>query len=266
MASYYCIVQYSPDPVRDERINVGVIAFGGGRVRSHFLQNWNRVARFGSERTKFIRDFARDADSMSEDNVRRIAGRWINSIQFTKPAASLLDVDDILYDAAKRFLVDENPAQRGYRGRNQARIFAVNQVKTALHTRLGGLSRFYHHENYAIQGIRSSHHFDVAVGNGHIAFVVQGLSFERPLDRSLEQQVDATAWAVSDITAQQDSPNIGIFVFEPKNDANRDFYGRSVRTFEDVGASVIDERNATGWTTKMVEQVKAEGFLSDQSN
>ena len=32
MAAYYTVVQYVPDPVADERINVGVVGFARGRV------------------------------------------------------------------------------------------------------------------------------------------------------------------------------------------------------------------------------------------
>ncbi len=37
MASFYSVVQYVPDAVRDERINIGVLTFGDGRVRHLFV-------------------------------------------------------------------------------------------------------------------------------------------------------------------------------------------------------------------------------------
>jgi hypothetical protein len=36
MVCYYTIVQYYPDPIADERINIGVMVFGDDQVRSRF--------------------------------------------------------------------------------------------------------------------------------------------------------------------------------------------------------------------------------------
>src|SRR6266700_2867713 len=48
MPTTYTVVQYVPDPIADERLNVGVIAVSGGRARSRFLTNWRRAERFGN--------------------------------------------------------------------------------------------------------------------------------------------------------------------------------------------------------------------------
>lgn len=57
MSAYYTVVQYVPDPVTDERVNIGVIAFDRGVVRSRFLRNWRRIQQFGSENLAFIKEF-----------------------------------------------------------------------------------------------------------------------------------------------------------------------------------------------------------------
>ena len=60
MTSHYSIVQYVPDPIADERINVGVIATGeNGTVRVRFLGHWQRVHQFGRGDVSFLQEFAR---------------------------------------------------------------------------------------------------------------------------------------------------------------------------------------------------------------
>jgi len=49
MVSRYSIVQYVPNPIADQRINIGVLAFDDNRVCVRFLSNWERVKRFGME-------------------------------------------------------------------------------------------------------------------------------------------------------------------------------------------------------------------------
>lgn len=70
MVSYYTVVQYYPDPIADERINIGVMAFGDGRVRSRFIQDWRRVEQFGGEDISFLHDFARRAEAWEETTLR----------------------------------------------------------------------------------------------------------------------------------------------------------------------------------------------------
>src|ERR1700682_5257485 len=99
MPSHYSIVQYVPDPISDERINVGVIATGdGGAVRVRFLNHWQRVRQFGLRDVSFLQDFARrieigqrelnlSGDEWSEPILRRLSSEWIQSIQLTEPRA-----------------------------------------------------------------------------------------------------------------------------------------------------------------------------------
>ena len=50
MTSYYSVVQYVPNPMSGERVNVGVIAFDGHAVRTRFLRNWTRARRVRNPR------------------------------------------------------------------------------------------------------------------------------------------------------------------------------------------------------------------------
>ena len=50
------IIQYVPDAVTNERINIGVLVLHEGRVKSLFLHNWNRVKQFaGAQRNVQLR-------------------------------------------------------------------------------------------------------------------------------------------------------------------------------------------------------------------
>src|SRR3954466_11346660 len=107
MAAHYTVVQYLPDPLTGERSNIGVIAFNGLHVRCRFLRDWHRVRQFGGTDVGFLLDFAdrlKDSEGqlaltgmdlrtqpfqLDEDAIRRMAGSWSNSIQFSEPKASL---------------------------------------------------------------------------------------------------------------------------------------------------------------------------------
>jgi hypothetical protein len=122
MVSRYSIIQYVPNPITDERINIGVVAFTDHDVRVQFLVNWERVHNFGMENIDFLKDFAErmketasrglvfPGDEESEipkhERLTKIARGWMNSIQFTEPRPSLAPVDKLLHDIVQDFLVE----------------------------------------------------------------------------------------------------------------------------------------------------------------
>ena len=72
MVSRYSIIQYVPNPIADERMNIGVLAFDNENVRVQFLRNWSRVHDFGGENIRFLRDFAKKCD---------LSVSWINQVE-----------------------------------------------------------------------------------------------------------------------------------------------------------------------------------------
>src|SRR4051812_34186562 len=105
MPARYTVVQYVPDPIADERINIGVIAFTEDRIVPRFLHDWSRVRRFGGADVSFLKAFARQlheevSPALFLDGFERAVGNvnagsilsasenWMNSIQLTAPRAS----------------------------------------------------------------------------------------------------------------------------------------------------------------------------------
>lgn len=131
MASKYGVIQYVPDPIADERINIGVIAFDNQNIRVRFFKSWlswKRVQSFGMEDIKFLKDFAHRMENnvkegylFSEDKlnevsyqeiISKIAQEWINSIQITEPRVSLDSVDDLIEDIANTYLREITPKSK----------------------------------------------------------------------------------------------------------------------------------------------------------
>src|ERR1051326_27145 len=112
MASKYCVVRYVPNPLTDERINVGVIAFDERKVLTRFLDRWNRVRHFADQDIEFLRHFAAEPKTATADRRQRgfgstptalpgalgetMASRWIISGQVGEPRASLASVEQTL--------------------------------------------------------------------------------------------------------------------------------------------------------------------------
>lgn len=121
MSSYYSVIQYSPDPLAGERINIGVLAFSDNEIKVRFSTNWGRIKAFGKpEDMEHLKEFAaRMQDAVKNglmfpgdkpnktprhERLAKLSRGWINSIQFTEPCGSLDTVEGLLTEVAQRCL------------------------------------------------------------------------------------------------------------------------------------------------------------------
>jgi hypothetical protein len=269
MTAQYVVVQYVPDPVIDERVNIGVIVFGGGVWRSRFLDKWKRVEFFGKEKVDFLKGFAKAVDEadthklkasgwdwgdrIDEDILRQISGRWMNSIQFTSVRASLLPAEQLLDEMARRFLREPVRVRRPYRDRRVAAGLAATKLRAALQQRLGRDPVDIVKRNESVQGQFDQHKFDVLVTNGAPFLAAQGLSFETANARELvEEQYRGTAWALDDVKNRNTQLRLCVVALPPRGDSSHYVHARTV--FKSLGAVVVEEGDVEGWATDVANE------------
>lgn len=262
MPSFYAIVQYVPDPVADERLNVGVIAFGDGMILTRFVKNWSRVKLFGGSSVSFLREFVSiaanwappqiaipgvdDGVHLSPEEFRRLSGKWINSIQFTEPKASLLTVDETL-KAAGRFLTEPPSKHRGFRDRRVAISVAFRGLTAAITEAGGDVAAKAVEKNYKVRGSLDEHRFDLAIHNGKPLLAAQCISFEGPVSKDLEREVDAAAWSIDDVLRADPNLSVGVVTLPPKSKSK--IYDRAVYVFEGLHATVVAEGEVPVWAS-----------------
>lgn len=280
MLTFYTVVQCVPDPVVNERVNIGVIVYGDGHIRSRFVSSWNRVKNIGVGDVTFLRDFVqrvRDAEAgqqtlpgvpglpqFDEEALRRIIGKWASGIQFSEPKGSLRDPDAVLDDAASRFLHEDTPFRHRYRGRRVVAAIAQDTVAQKLSDR-GGPAAIEHlmHKRPEIPGRLEEHRVDVAVANGRWHFAVHGMSFELDDVERLELQYSNVVYAVSDVRNRIRELPLGIIVLPPRPDSGSqatELYERAVRVFPKAGAEILTEITATDWIADQVKSIPEAEF------
>lgn len=260
MVSFYSIVQYAPDPVRNERVNIGVVAFGDGRVRPLFLQNWHRVKQFAGKDVSFLKEVSHDAKHWDEATVNRLAAQWTGTVQLTKPSVSTLAPDELLVDAGSRYLVENVAATRGYRVKTDAVRIARSRIREKLIERFGAVGgSLLRNRMHSLQGKHMAYKFDVSVSNGHPFFAAQAISFEVPGTRFLDKEISATAWLIEDVKRETQDLPIAVMalppVLERANDVSLSTYKRAAGTFRELGAEVVLEAELAPWAKRMVELV-----------
>lgn len=271
--SYFTIVQYVPDPVADERVNIGVIAVSGDRIKGRFVKNWTRIRTFGGEDLDFLKGFAARVGSwtpaeppipgldteirLTEDGLREIAGSWSNSIQFTDLRASILPPEQLLNELAGKFLRETARARATYRDRRMAGRLAYARIEEAVREVVGSKSKDIVKRNPLVKGNLDSHHFDVGLMNGTIRLAAHGLSFEGPATRDLQKEVDATAWAVDDVREADPRIPLAIVAIPPRSSKSK-AYDKALRIFEGLDATIVEESRTHEWAKDIAAQTAKE--------
>lgn len=277
MASHYSVVQYVPDPIAGERINIGVVAFGDGMVLSRFAEGWElRAKRFGKEGDiSYLREFVEQVQSadktmfldfwgeqrVSEADIRRMSDEWRGSIQLTKPRASTETPLALLKGVAEKF-IRAKYSLAPFRTRLQGTHAATWALRGAIDAMVGGkddLERLVH-RNVPIEGRLDHHEADVGIKNGTLLHGTWVLSFDIGDSIKVEHDVKRTLWTVDDIRKVNKKLPISVLMLLPKHHPNDDVMHDAKRMFDSLGAEVVEEGSLMNWAKSTVEHVLPQGL------
>ena len=273
MPSKYSIIQFSPNAVSGERINIGVIAFDQQSARVNFVSNWTRVKSFARADVRFLKDLAQEFQLLSSDQlalpgtglgpslnerlIQEITSSWANSVQLTVPRSSLKPIEELIKSISAQFLTQPATHERPYRDRRSAASVARITLQRALEDLAGkDKAERYLHTQSEVKGKYGPHVFDVVVANGSPKIAVQGVSFELPEATQLDQLVDAVAFQVFDIRQANKKLQVGILALPPTSQSHsraRRIYKRARRTYEGLDAQVVEEADAETWARDQVQ-------------
>lgn len=273
MATYYALIQYVPDPFADERINLGVVVWGDGRIRCRFTRDWQRVRRFGAPDVTTLRDFAQRLQDAS-DGVQPLVGipglerfdeaaledairSWAGVIQFSQPRASLRDPDAVLEDVARRALRGVGSGSHR-RGRNSVAAMVQREVQRAVEARAGQRARELVLKGHRLAGRSDDHRIDVLVANGVPHLAAHGLSFETLDVSEILHNYNDIAWAVSDVRRRQPNLPFAVAVYPPPvgaATASVELFRRAERVFPREGALLLEEGEVDDWTEDVLAKV-----------
>lgn len=271
MASKYSIVQYVPNPIADERVNIGVVTFDDDKVCVRFLKNWERIRNFGTGNIDFLKDFAQQMKEAAssgllfpgdkpdgtpkDERLTKVARGWINSIQFTEPRSSLDSAQNLLEDIIQDYLIEPVAQKPIFRDRQAASRLTIVNFKKVLNRRLGERGKKLLKTNYPVRGSHGEYHFDAVVANGQPYFAAHSISYEV---RTPEEVHNSISWKILDIKKHNPHFSVGILVLAPKPySSNRKYlentYQQATSTYERLGANVLAENQIESWIEKNLE-------------
>lgn len=272
MPSHYCVVQFVPDPLADERVNVGVLAFDEECVRSAFVEDWRRAIALAGRSVTPLRKVIRDLERATSDDfqqealrspthfhrltaelVEDLANRWSHSIQLTPPRGSLADVDTVLAEISAVMLKQGTVRRRG-----QTKLDLVRSARAQLEQALSKLDardkpRREVGTRIRIAGRLTEHEVDIGILNGTPLVAAQAISFLRITSQQVQRDVDATAWVLDDIRQADDHPQLAVIVTEPGNETRQEF-DDAIELFGKLAeGGVVRQRELSTWAEHAAE-------------
>lgn len=264
MPSHYSVIQFVPDPVADERINIGVIAYDATSFFVRFVDQWERVRRFAHSDVAFLQEVARHMSSKTTDLFayrERLGPQlfdsrnsdWPSTLQVTTPSASMKSASELLQYAADRFLFEPMTRERLAPDRRTVAQVARSYIRTSVTKLVGSRSEALVRTNYKLKGKLIPHKFDTVVQNGRPYFAAHALSFQSLELRSVSTQADAIAWMIRDVrdTPDGDDLPIAVVVLAPDpSDSNADrmdLFSESRRVVLGLGAEMLAPDEVQQW-------------------
>jgi hypothetical protein len=267
MPSYFSVVRYVPDPVTDERLNIGVIAFGEGKILSRFIEGWGKVKIFGGEDIGFLREFADEIERKQlnlfsaggcwdERTLEGIAAHWKNSIQLSEPKASLQSPEELLAEIASRYVREPVRRQRERKDKREAVRLGLQAVTESFFRRHGqALPSELIKRHHPIEGARDRHSLDLVVGNGHLFFAAEALSFQGQYSDEIRKEVDAALWVIEDIRKANKNLPLAVLALPPSG--KMPLFSKARKIFKkEFKADFITDNEVVSWGNKMAKAIK----------
>lgn len=268
MITRYSVVQYVPNPLADERINIGVIAWDERDMSAKFLSNWKRVQSFGHEDIGYVREFVAKASTALDRNVpsdlfggtptldvsklEKMIGTWHHSVQFTAPRTSIKNPKLLVQDISPMFL-PATPEHEMPRSRRTAAKIAAKQLQSAIAQRDPRYVSKILKTNLSLKGACSNHQLPVALANGHLIAGIETLSFEIKEHKTLELEFDAVCWTCADVKKKHHKAQLVVFALRPKRKS--EFFQEAGRVLRKLEVALITEATLGQWADKQAASV-----------
>lgn len=265
MASFFSVIRYVPDPLADERMNIGVLVFGASETLVKFVDRWDRVRGFGGEDVKFLRDFAEIVKNRqlplfdsprhwSEQALHEALSGWSNSIQFAEPKVSTKQPAELLIEVARKYLRGTSSQRQRARDKRSVVFKGIAHLNQALEPKLGGetLQKVLR-RGALVEGRFELHEFDIVIANGSLQLAAQGLSFEKRDHLELQREADAAKWSLDDAKTKNPNAHIAVLAIPPRHESK--IFDNLERVVGGLGGDLVREGQLDQWAKAIAERI-----------
>lgn len=264
-AAHFSVVQFVPDFVANERVNVAVLVFPeSGQPLVQPVRSWNRVKRFAGRDITRVQEFIHalcegSGAGLSLEQARVAAKGWHHAVQFTDPQPSTLAPEELLKSIAPKFLRDEAPVAvdqapaKPPRTKSHAVRFAYQTLRRAMGNQKKVIKTKLPHS-----GKKGQHRFDLGGLNGRLYFLAQAVSFEQPDEEKTSKEVDAASWRFEDVRSADPMLTLAAFALVPQgSNVEPPLLAQAKKNFKDINVQLVTEGDLPNWAERMASRIRS---------
>jgi Protein of unknown function (DUF3037) len=267
--SYYSVVRYVPDPIRDERINIGVVVTGesGEFAGAKFTHDLQRAKSFGAEDPGFLKNFSKMLEDLTVQpqlrlelekepswdlaTVRMVHEQWGNAIQFGEPRAALeSDPSKLLDEVFARYVTGTRRRDQRVKDRRWVAAQGILRLRASAKERFPRIDvDQIVKRSHEVTGKFDAHTFPIFLQRNGTAHAIEAISFEVDDSDRLAREVDATAWAIDDVRKTRPELPISVLVLEK---AKSSHFQRAERLYKALDAPIVRSADVDEWAHQAV--------------
>jgi hypothetical protein len=267
----FSIVRFVPDPIREERLNIGIAVLTRDGIAAKMLASGqaSRLRRLTDRRDfRFLGEqegslnsarvpkqlsIGGGEDVWTSDMLRNAVDEWGGMVQFTSLRGGLTpSLDGLLDSLFSRYVTVPLRVTRSEPGRARLRSLAGRTLRSAFVNQFPRRNPAkYVRRDALVSGQLERHQFDYVLGNGSPLHLVQAFSFNVASGTSLKTELDAAAWAITDVTRRKKTPVTVITSGSRQHELLRIAKG----VFPALGADLIPEDGLSEWSEDFVKVV-----------
>ncbi len=255
MATNYTVIQYVPDPVADERVNVGIVAWNETEIRLHFVSDFKRAQRLGKvsmlPAIEQVKDYLLDIesqpfDSSAAERIKIMVQESYNLIQFRPISITRSAPSAAVVELSSTFLKEQNrTVARTRRGSAWVNNLFIRKAETVANKVWGDAAATVNIDHIfkphaSIKGDLTQHKTSFALQNGTLRLV--GLADSMETQASAEKQ-GKVMFDAQDL--RRENPNVLMTcLLLPPRDPNEkavEMYRDTVSLLHKLGVATMEE-------------------------
>jgi hypothetical protein len=258
MTSQYSVIQYLPEPLSGELVNLGVVAFDDeGSVEFRELKDWTRARNFAGVTNKglqnafeSLRDALKNSDAVLV-TVRDLVQSFNGSLRLTEPRMSMASADETAESIAT-IVLHERIGSHGLAKTSLIRSSLASFENSLNKAGLGDIESKVLVRRTKLVGRLDPHTMDLGLKNGKVLWAGRALAFP---ERMIPNEVTLTAWTMRDLQESKNGPEVSVVIRPPQDRARKDFK-RATELFEASGVDVVYPKDMARKSVALVEKYR----------
>ncbi len=215
----YSVIKFIPDPVKDERVNIGVIVVDNdGNTKLKFITNFKFLhTRYFSDDFDLLEIIISNYGKNDEKNPKYIESLYENSlkdhrIKVDSPRAIISES----IDAAVKKVYSNMISVPEIKHSSKMVYSLDNNISNILYDKIK-MPKQYVKRFHLVSGNKTRRKFDYVFMNGHVTDILQRISFDVAEKEQALQRVKSFDYDSSDIRAKFNSVSCVAYIPVPEN-------------------------------------------------